>query len=64
MQPNRNKTVLIVGGLRGNDFLGPTAILNLYGKVKAGKIIYFPLANPSGFMRQQIEAYPTNVNIE
>lgn len=61
---NRNKTVLIVGGLRGDDVLGPTTILNLYGKIKAARIIYFPIANPSGFMHKQAETYPNGINVE
>lgn len=63
-QQNRNKTVLIVGGLKGTDFLGPTAMLNLYRDVRAGKVIFFPVPNPSGFVHQVEETYPPGVDIE
>ena len=51
----RSRSVLIVSGLRGDDYLSPTVLLNLYGKVRgAARVIYFPLANPSGFSNQKL----------
>ncbi len=67
LEKNRNKTVLIVGGLKGNDYLGPSVILNLYGDLKGGnaaQVIYFPIANPSGFTHNTAETYPQKINVE
>jgi hypothetical protein len=60
-QPERNKTVLVVGALRGNDYATPTIIHSLF-PLPAGRVIYFPMPNPSGFCHNTQAAYPTNLD--
>lgn len=62
-QGDRNKTILLVAGLKGNDTLGPYLLLNSYGKVQAGRVIYFPLANPSGFAKDAANTQPEDISI-
>lgn len=47
----QRKTVLMVAGMHGNEHIGPHALLYGYAHLKAYKIIYFPVANPSGFQK-------------
>lgn len=60
---NRNRTVLLVSGLEGNDKMGPELLLASYGKLTAARIIYFPLANPSGFVKGTSTTFPQQLNI-
>lgn len=39
--------------MHGDEYLGPHTLLNAYQHLNAYKIIYFPMANPSGFARGQ-----------
>jgi len=43
----------MVAGFHGNEYLGPHTLLYAYKHLKAAKIIYFPMANPSGFLKNQ-----------
>ena len=43
---SRNRTVLLVGGIRGHDLLGPAAILQAARQPLAARVIYVPVANP------------------
>jgi len=60
---SRNTTVLIVAGLEGNDYLAVNSMLNIYQKINAARVIYFPLANPSGFIKNMSKTYPKEVDI-
>ena len=60
---SRNTTVLIVAGLKGNDYLAVNSMLNVYGKIDAARVVYFPLANPSGFIKNMSKTYPNEVEI-
>lgn len=61
---NRNKTVLIAAGMVGNDYLAANTMLNLYGHIQAARIIYLPVANPSGFVKNTSNTYPKKIDIE
>lgn len=41
--------MLMVAGMHGNEYIGPHTLLYGYAHLKAYRIIYFPVANPSGF---------------
>jgi predicted deacylase len=49
IEKDRNRTVLLVSGMHGNEYLGPHTLLYGYQHFEAAHIIYFPVANPSGF---------------
>ena len=51
--------MLLVGGMHGNEYLGPHTLLYGYKYFKARHIVYFPVANPSGFQLNQRMTYPT-----
>ena len=59
--PHRNTTLLIVGSFTGNDYLTPTAILNL-PPLPLANILYFPLPNPSGFIANTSRTHPTKID--
>ena len=61
-QPNFNRTVLMVSGMHGNEYLGPHVLLYGYQLFKNAHIIYFPMANPSGFEKNQRQTYPLKVD--
>lgn len=44
-------TILMVSGMHGDEFIGPHTLLYAYPHLRAHKIIYFPMANPSGFIK-------------
>ena len=48
--------------MHGNEFLGPHTLLYAYKHLKAYRILYFPMANPSGFNRHQRTTYPSGVD--
>ena len=50
----------MVGGMHGNEYLGPMAMLYGYQYFKAAHIVYFPVANPSGFSRSSRNTFPSN----
>ena len=45
--------------MHGNQYLGPHALLYGYKYFKANHIVYFPVANPSGFDISQRQTNPT-----
>lgn len=57
-------TILLVGGLRGDDKFSPALLLNAYKSLSAARIIYFPLANPSGYLMSTKTTYPNHIDIE
>ena len=54
---------MIVAGLKGNDYLAVNSMLNIYGKINAARVIYLPVANPSGFIKNKSKTYPNEVEI-
>lgn len=57
-----NLTVLLVGGLRGDDAAGPSILLNAYGRINAARVIFFPYANPSGINKNSTKTVPGDIN--
>ena len=57
----RNRTVLLVAGMHGNEYLGPHTLLYGYKHFKAARIIIFPVVNPSGFCQSKRN---TSTNID
>ena len=53
--------MLLVSGMHGNEYLGPHALLYAYKELDAARIIYFPIANPSGFSTHSRYGYPVQV---
>lgn len=51
--------MLLVGGMHGNEYLGPLTLLNGYKYFEAHHIIYFPVANPSGYDITQRHTNPS-----
>lgn len=60
---NHNITILLLSGLEGNDTIGPEVLLASYGQLTAARIIYFPLANPSGFSMATSATYPRRFSV-
>ena len=58
----RNKTMLVLGSFKGNDYLTPAAMLNL-PELKVANVIYFPVPNPSGFVHSAPNTYPKGIDI-
>ena len=56
--------MLITAGIHGNEAIGPTALLYGYPHLKPEhtRIIYLPIANPSGYTRGQRETYPAGLD--
>jgi hypothetical protein len=50
-EKDTNLTVLLLAGLRGDDATSPSVLLKAYGLLKAARMIFLPLANPSGFSK-------------
>ena len=48
----------MVSGMHGNEFLGTHVLLYGFEHFKGAHIIYFPVANPSGFQRQERLTFP------
>lgn len=48
----------------GGDLIGNTALFSLFDKVKSARIIFFPFANPTGFLFAHSNTYPTEVDVE
>lgn len=44
--------------MHGNEVLGPMTLLYAYKHLSAARIIYFPIANPSGFVKKQRLTFP------
>jgi predicted deacylase len=42
--------------------LGPHTLLNAYKSLKGYKIIYFPVANPSGFIKHRRQTVPGEID--
>lgn len=61
-QQQTNLTVLLVGGLRGDDAAGPSILLNAYGHINAARTIFLPFANPSGINKNSALTVPGGVN--
>jgi predicted deacylase len=49
--------------MHGDEFIGPHTLLYAYKHLKADKIIYFPVANPSGFAQGKRETFPGNIDV-
>jgi len=62
-ESSRNRTVLLISGLQGDDSLGPDLLFNSYGKITAARIIFFPLANPSGYMQGTQTTFPKQADV-
>lgn len=60
--PKDNRTILFVSGFHGDERLGPHTLAHGYKHFKGNHIIYFPMANPSGFIKNQQKTYPSNIN--
>lgn len=39
-------------------------MLNIYGKINAARVVYFPLANPSGFIKNTTKTFPNELDIQ
>jgi len=61
--PNTNRTLLLVSGFYGGQYLGPNILLNSFGILNAAKIIYFPIANPSGWIHNSRNIFNSNIDI-
>lgn len=48
--------------MHGNEILGPHTLLNSYKLLKGYKILYFPIANPSGFLKRRRETVPGKID--
>ncbi len=49
--------------MHGDEYLGPHVLLYGYKYFKADHIIYFPMANPSGFNLQKRNTHPSYVDV-
>ena len=50
--------------MRGDDDLGPEVLIKSYGLLQAGKVIYIPYLNPSGYFNKQRNTFPGNIDVE
>lgn len=55
---------MLVSGLYGDQYLGPNLLLNSYQHLNVARIIFFPVANPSGFSKGEKLTIPTNIDIK
>jgi len=55
---------LVVAGLQGNDYLAANTMLNIYGQIEAARVIYFAVANPSGFIKNTSKTFPNAIDIQ
>jgi predicted deacylase len=49
--------------MHGDEVLGPHTLLYAYQHLKAYKIVYFPMANPSGFIKNTRYTFPNKVDL-
>lgn len=57
------RTVLLVSGMHGDEFIGPLTLLYAYKHLKADRIVYFPVANPSGFAKGMRATSPGGLDV-
>lgn len=48
--------------MHGNEYIGPHTLLYGYKYFDAPHIIYFPVANPSGYARNQRLTFPNQID--
>ena len=58
----KNQTILLVSGFHGNEQIGPHTLIHGYKYIKGNHIIYFPMANPSAFIKYQKKTFPSNID--